>query len=107
MDFLFVDNVHQVRRHRVSGHRTFHLAGPTGDLDADFRILAQALHHALGAVAGAENIDALDQNWQLDEPGETDPPSEQGDGEDDQTYRRRTASQQVIRPYVGDTGQNE
>ena len=76
MDFLALDHVHQVDSHRLARHRAFQLARPAGDLDADFRILPQALHQALRALAGAENIDALDQNGQLDQPGKTDPPSE-------------------------------
>src|SRR5712692_3869743 len=107
MDFLFVDDFQQVRSHGVAGYRAFHFAGPTGDLDADFRVLAQALHHALRALAGTEDVNALDQNWQLDEPCETEPPSEQSDGEDDQADRRRTASQEVTRPYVGNARQKE
>ena len=82
----------QVRGHRVAGHRAFHLARPTGDLDADFGILPQALHHALRALAGAEDIDPLDQNGQLDQPGKADPPSEQRDRKDDQPDRGRAAS---------------
>src|ERR1700694_4790125 len=98
MYFLFGDYFHEVRSHGLAGYRTFHLARPAGDLDADFRILAQAQDHALRALAGAENVDALDQNWQLDQPGEAEPPSEQGDSEDEQADRRRTAPQQVNRP---------
>ncbi len=91
MDFLFVDDFHQVRGHGVAGYGAFHLARPTGDLDADFRILAQALHQSLRALAGTQDVDALDQNGQLDEPGKTEPPSEKGEGQDEQAYRRRAA----------------
>ena len=115
MDFLFVDDFHEVRSHGLAGYRAFHLARPAGDLDADFRILAQAQHHALRALARTEDVDALDQNWQLDEPGEAEPPSEQGEGENDQADRRRTAMdnrrrtvpQQVIGVYFCDARQNE
>ena len=107
MDFLFVDDIHQVRSHGVTGHRAFHLARPTGDLDAEFGILAQALHHALRSLAGTQDVNALDQNRQLDQPSEADPPSEQSHGENDQADRRRTAPQQVIRVHVGDTRQDE
>src|SRR6266852_2564051 len=51
---------------QVAGYRAFHLACPTGNLNADFRVLAQALHHALRALAGTEDVDAFDQNGQLD-----------------------------------------
>ena len=107
MDFLFVDDFHEVRSHGLAGYRTFHLARPAGDLDADFRILAQAGHHALRALAGTEDVNALDQNRQLDQPGEAEPPSEQGEGENDQADRGRTAPQQVIRPHVCYASQDE
>src|SRR4029077_12202845 len=107
MDSLFVDDFHEVRSHGLEGYRTFHLARPAGDLDADIRILAQAEHHALRALAGAEDVDALDQNRQLDQPSEAEPPSEQTEGENDQADRGRTASQQVRRPDVCYASQNE
>jgi len=37
------------------------------------------------------DVNALDKNWQLDQPSETESPSEQGEGEDDQADRGRTA----------------
>ena len=76
MDFLLVIDLHQVRGDGFVFDCTFHLAGPTGDLDADFRTLAQALYHPLGALAVAEDIDAFDQDRQLDQPGKTNPPTE-------------------------------
>ena len=94
MDFLLLNHFHQVSGNGFAGHRAFHLARPTGDLDADFGILAQALHQALRALAGAEDIDAFDQDGQLDQPGKAEPPSEQRDGEDQQARRAdRIASQ--------------
>ena len=84
--------------HGFAGDRTFHFARPVGNLDADFRILAKALDEALGTLAGTEDVDALDQNRQLDQPGIAQPPSNQRDGEDEQADGGGISPQQVIRP---------
>jgi hypothetical protein len=79
-----VDDFHEVRRHGIAGYSAFQFARPTGDLDAEFRILTEALDHALCALAGTQDVDALDENGQLDEPGKTEPPPEKGEGQDEQ-----------------------
>ncbi len=107
MDFLYAIDLHQVGGHRVAGNRAFHFARPTDDLDADFGILAQSLHQLLRAFTGAQDVDALDQNRELDQPGKTKAPSEESNGEGKQANRRRTAPRQNLRPYVGYTRQNE
>ena len=70
--FWLLDDFQQVGRDGLAGDRAFHLARPTDDLNADFRILAQAQHQALGALAGSEHVDPLDQDGQLDQPRKAD-----------------------------------
>jgi hypothetical protein len=92
MHFLFLDDVHEVSGHGLAGDRAFHFAGPTGDLDADLWILPQAKNHALRPLSCAEDVDALDKNGQLHEPSESQPPTEESDGEDDEADFRGAAS---------------